>query len=354
VANLSGEFVKLGHDVTILTFVSSETDSYSINEEIRRVHIAVAKESSNIVTGLYNNLIRVVRLRKTIIDNGYDAVVAMGYTNSVLLALAGLGLDRVFKIGSERTYPPLAPVSIAWRFACKFCYGFLDSFVCLTKQTASWVEINTCAKRVVVIPNGSSYPLQQGEPIVSTDYACKDWKIVFCVGRLIPLKQFDHAIIAFSNVVDKNPNWHLVIAGDGNLLYELKSLSKDLGVEANVHFLKEVGNIGDWLDRSDIFMLTSKREGFPNSLLEAIMHGKPAISYDCLTGPSDIIESGVDGILVPANDLQNLEKSLCSLMNNNHALKTYADMARKKSKEFMIENIAKDWIVEMESTGKEH
>ena len=126
------------------------------------------------------------------------------------------------------------------------------------------------------------------------------------------LKQFGHLISSFAALADQHPRWNLIIVGEGADRSKLERLIDTLGLGTRARLIGRAGNIADWYKASDVFALTSSTEGFPNALIEAMAHGLPCISYDCLTGPSEIIDHGVNGLLVKANE----EQALGSALNN--------------------------------------
>ena len=101
--------------------------------------------------------------------------------------------------------------------------------------------------------------------------------------------------------------------------------------------------MADWYQRASIFALTSKFEGMPNVLLEALAHGCPAVSYDCDTGPRDIIRDGVDGILVTPGDLVALGAALQSMMQDEDMRLRMAAQAIAVRDRFSIDVVLAQW-----------
>jgi len=342
------------HSVSILTYGdrTEEEESYDLNKQISRLSIANEPNSRNLFHGLANNLLRIYRIRNVIKGNHFNAVIAMGYSNNVILALASVGLKGVSTVGSERSNPEMAVRSKIWMFLCKYGYFFLDTIVCLTPDTTKWIRENSYARRVVNIPNGTKLPLLNSSPIVSLDDVRAEWGVVLCVGRLIKLKQFDHAISSFNLATKQQGNWHLFFAGEGDEYDALRDLAISLGVDSRVHFLGAVGNIGDWFKRADIYLLTSKYEGFPNSLLEAMAHGAAAVSYDCPTGPSEMLDDEVNGYLISPNNKDSLSSKLGKLIASKQLRMEFSSAAIESSKYFLIENVVSLWLKELENISK--
>lgn len=140
-------------------------------------------------------------------------------------------------------------------------------------------------------------------------------KCFLCVGRLEEQKSFNYAILAFSEVVKKHPDYVLRIVGKGRQEKSLKQLVSDLNIEKSVFFEGFQKNLIPYYLGAQATVLTSQYEGFPNVLIESITLGTPVISFDCPSGPSEIIVSKVNGLLVEHLNVRKLVKAwleLCS------------------------------------------
>lgn len=133
--------------------------------------------------------------------------------------------------------------------------------------------------------------------------------VIISMGRLVRQKNFELLIRAFSMLQNKIPST-LIILGDGKDLIELKNLIEKLGISNKVLFPGFQKNPFAWMGRADLFVLSSNWEGFPCSIIEAMACNTPVIATDCPSGPSEIIENGINGILVPVNN----PESLCEAM----------------------------------------
>jgi glycosyltransferase involved in cell wall biosynthesis len=136
------------------------------------------------------------------------------------------------------------------------------------------------------------------------------------VGRLSFEKGYDLLLEAFAACAGRHPEWSLEIAGEGPLRVELEAQAVAAGLGDRVRFLGLVNDVEDLFSRSDLFVLSSRFEGFPNALLEAMSVGLACIAFDCASGPSSIIRDGIDGVLVPAENAEELSLQLDRLMSN--------------------------------------
>ena len=312
--HLANFWSRSGFEVIIITNQSHEEYPYPIDSQVKQINLDAHGYNQSKFKGIIDNIKRCHRLRKSIVSHEAEVVLSMGFTANVTLAFALFGL-QVKTVGSERNYPAFDADGVHWHFLRKYSYRWLDTVVVQTEKAKEWIQSNTNAKKVEVLPNPVVFPLASQPPIVEP-YPKFRCKILLGVGRLQPQKQFDHLITAFSALAQDKPEWHLVIVGEGEQRACLGQSAKKLLLSDRIHFPGKVGNIADWYRHSDAFALTSKYEGFPNVLIEAMSHGLPVVSYDCDAGPSDVIESGVNGLLVKPDDIEVLIESLSLVMND--------------------------------------
>jgi glycosyltransferase involved in cell wall biosynthesis len=164
------------------------------------------------------------------------------------------------------------------------------------------------------------------------------------VGRLDQGKQFDRLMTSFAALSTRFPEWTLAILGDGPERVSLERLAARLGLGRRVAFPGQVGNPGDWYRRADLYAMSSRYEGFPNSLAEAMAYGCAVVSYDCDTGPRDIIRHGKDGLLVaPVGDVAALSAALDRLMGDAAARERMAAQAVQVRDRYSLKNILPLW-----------
>ena len=231
-----------------------------------------------------------------------------------------------------------------WELLRRWTYRRLSAVTALTHETKTWLQENTFARQVAVIPNGLEWPLPVQAPIVAPRNLVPDgMHLLLAVGRLDPQKGFDWLVDIFCRLSVQYPDWILVILGEGPQRNTLELQISKQSLNAKILLPGSVGNVADWYLRADLFVFSSRFEGFGNTLVEALAHGVPAVSFDCETGPRDIIRNGVDGLLVSANDVPALEGTLDQLMRDELLRRKFAERARDARDRFSMERIAGMW-----------
>jgi glycosyltransferase involved in cell wall biosynthesis len=161
---------------------------------------------------------------------------------------------------------------------------------------------------------------------------------LLCVGRLESQKSIDYSIIAFSNVLKKFPNLRLKILGEGSLKNELIELTKMLEVNDKVDFIGFNSDVITYYSKAEATILSSLYEGFPNVLIESISLGTPVVSFDCKSGPNEIIENGINGYLVNYLDVNDLESKILLTLNKRWNYKLVAESAYKFRLDLALDN----------------
>ena len=166
-------------------------------------------------------------------------------------------------------------------------------------------------------------------------------QIVIGVGRLVEPKRFDRLLKAFSLLVreEKRNNIYLLIIGDGEKKRELKNLATKLGLNGRVDLVGYKNNPYAWMAKADVFVLSSDTEGFPNVILEAMACGTPVISIDCMSGPSELITHGKNGILVAPKDERALVSAIKKILDDEDFRKRLSIEGRNRARDFSIEKI---------------
>lgn len=343
-ATLANYWARKQWDVTIVTLGSQELDFYSLDASIRRIALDLSQDSADVLEALRNNLRRVRALRQTLKTLKPQVALSMMSTSNVLMALASRGMDNLCAVGSERCYPPHFPLGRLWHLMRRRMYGSLSAIVALTEECGDWIKMHSSAKCVPVIPNAACWPLPDNLPRIAPDTVCaSERRMLLAVGRLSHEKNFAVLVAVFSELSRLHPGWDLVILGEGPERQQLEQQIDESALATRVFMPGIAGNVGQWYTRADVFVMTSRFEGFPNALAEALAHGLPAVSFDCDTGPRDIVRHGIDGLLVPPGDVSTLRASLDLLMRSHHARERMALRAIEARSRFSIEKVAGMW-----------
>jgi glycosyltransferase involved in cell wall biosynthesis len=315
--------------VTLATWTGPEAaDFYRTDQRISRVHLDVG--TTNKVQG---NLQRILKLRKLLSETRPDAVLSFLTRSNVPTILAGLGLGfRV--VVSERTQPAhetgLPPL---WRLFRRLVYPWAGEIVCQTRATAEWIQDNW-DRKPVVIPNALRSlpePPDVREPLI------------LGVGRLVREKGFDLLLQAFARIAAAYPDWRLAILGEGLERPNLLRLRDELGLADRVEFQGHLQDIESWMGRAGLVVQPSRFEGFPNVVLESMGMGAAVISADCPAGPAELIEDGVNGRLVPVEDIAALSRVMAELMSDPDECERLGREAMKVRERFRQESIMSQW-----------
>lgn len=168
-----------------------------------------------------------------------------------------------------------------------------------------------------------------------------DTKYIVAVGRLSPEKGFDLLIKAFSRFLQIYPDTHLIILGEGYMRSQLEEIISNLNIRSSVSLLGYVNNPYPYIKAADMFALSSRREGCPMVLIEAITLGTPIVATDCQTGPRDLLCDGKYGILVESENVDSLANGMISLMQDKLLMNSLEKSAITRANEFDITNIIK-------------
>lgn len=344
-ATLANHWAMKDWEVTTVTVDGTERDFYALDVRVRRVALDMAIRSRNPAQALRNNVCRVRALRRILEREKPDVSIAMMATSNATLALAGR-LAGVVTVGSERTYPPAMPLGRFWEWVRRRTYPLLNGLVVQTEESAAWLRSHAPAKKIRVIPNPVNYPMIGHEPHVAPSEVLAPFRgqrMLLAVGRFGEEKRFDRLLTAFAEVCEKHTSWSLVILGQGPMHAALIQQAEELGIRGRIALPGAVGNIGEWYEAADLYALTSRFEGFPNTLLEALAHGVPAVAVDCETGPREIVRDEVDGLLVPQDDPNALPAALDRMMGDADLRARFAERAVEARERFAVERIAGQW-----------
>lgn len=301
-SQLAQSWCAQGHTVTVVTFTKAESarDFYALPTGVKRIHLG-AELSLKFAPKL------VMKLRRVIRDTAPDHILSFSDASNALTWLAST-LQRQGCSLSIRNSPEvsIAKLNIAWRVLIGLAYRRCRTLIVQTEAAATWVR-STFGREALVIRNALR-PMPKCDSLKETT--------VLAIGSLIPRKGHDVLLRAFSQVSRTYPDWRLIILGEGPCRQSLTELSKALELGDKVDFPGQVRHVEHWLAKAPIFAMTSWNEGYPNALIEAMAMGLASVSTRCPDGPDEIIEDGVNGILVPIGDVDAVAHALRRLIES--------------------------------------
>lgn len=337
ISALANQLAARGHAVSLVTLDAMATDFYALHPGVRRLRLGAAVSGGR-VRRLACELSLLRALRATIRRAAPDAVLSFGAETNVRTLIACAGM-RVPVVVSERTDPAQHHVGEPWAVLRRHVYRLATHVVAQTEAAARWVRARTSARRVVVIPNPVAPP-PPAQPTARRFPA----PAVVAMGRLRPEKGYDLLLEAFRSARARHPAWHLAFIGDGPERERLERDAARLGLADAVTFVGELAQPLDVLRQGDVFALSSRYEGFPNALLEAMACGLPVVSFDCPSGPGDIVRHEADGLLVPPLEVEALGDALTRLMGDASLRARLADSARAVVDRFAADRVVPQWV----------
>ncbi|WP_138434048.1 glycosyltransferase family 4 protein [Winogradskyella algicola] len=321
---LANFFKKQGHDVTIITF--NEPEIWKPDPEITRARLHDGKIKNHMVRSLVN-LTKYYSKKK----NRPDVLISfMIQTN--LIGILVSKLYRIKVIASEHNNH-LKETDRIGRMTRKYFYRLANKLTVLTHFDK--IHYDKLGVDTYVMPNPCTFDIYEEE-------VRKREKIILAVGALNRYhhKGFDNLIKLIAPILKKHKDWKLKLVGGGTKGTNfLKALVDEHNIQDKVIFTGFSTEVSDIMKKSDIYIMTSRWEGLPMVLIEAMSQGLVCISYDCKTGPSEIIENETNGILVEDQNIEEMSLKLEELINNPDKRNKLAKAATESLDRYDISSI---------------
>lgn len=325
VSLLANKMSNDGHEVQVICLKVNEV-YYQLHEKVK---VVMAMEKS------WNRFSELFWLRRYLKREKPNVVIPFteGVYCFTIASLLGTGIPV---IASER----LDPSAMTWKrnMLKRLLLPYADWLVVQTQSIKSYFP-KSIQKKTSVIYN----PVR--EDVFNEDsenpFELKSNRII-SVARLFPQKNQEMMIRAFAKVANEFPEWQLVIFGEGPLRTRLQLLIESLQLTDRILLPGRTEHVIDELRKSKLFCLSSDYEGMSNSMIEAICMGLPIVSTK-VSGTDELIQDGVNGLLVDIGDEKGMTDSLEKMIQDEELLMKMRDSNRKKASLFFIDTIIGQW-----------
>ena len=340
--------VSVGVDVIVVTTDQrGRKPFFPISQEVELYDLAINYDSNNGRNFLNKICCYPVkqwkhrkRLKKLLLNVKPDIVISM-FCNDVSF-IAGIkdGSKKVLEIHFSRfkrlqyNRKGLWRLTDLWRSRLDMCWvKKFDRFVVLTSEDCEdWGNLSN----IIVIPNAKTS--------FKDSKATLQNKKAIAVGRYTYQKGFDMLLTAWKTVSMSHPDWQLELIGNGELREELMSQIETLGLKEVVNLKNATTDILSEYVNASLLVMPSRYEGLPMVLLEAMSVGLPVVAFECKCGPKDIIENGVNGVLVSPNDVEELGLRIIQMIDSPSMRKKIGCKAVERSQSYTQECIMARWI----------
>ena len=339
-AILCNHWSECGFKVTLMpTFSGRGSCVHILGKDVELIYLADIVNSKS--KSFLMRIIRLYKLRQYIKKNKPDFIVSFLTNVNIAAIMAAIG-TKIPVFVSERTYPPFNNWPILIFLLRRIFYPFASSVVMQTNDGIEWLNKSIKSSKGIVIENPVIHPLPIPE---KRDKFITNKKIILAVARLSNEKNFSLIIDSFNKLHKDNPEWDLVILGDGPEKNQILNKIDKLDLKERVHLMGRSPDPDFWYSKASIFVMYSKFEGFPNALVEAMAYGLPVISSNCKTGPKDIITHMKDGLLVPLSSEPNLLTDSIEILIKDSVLRSrLSSQATFVKEKFALNQVHQKWL----------
>lgn len=325
---IANGLLERGFNITIISLEEKrETPFFFINESINR-YVIKCNNKKNYFT-IINKLLKIIKKNEIDILIDIDGILDIYSLPCKLFSrvkVISWEHFNFYQTLGNRLRKPIR--KLAGRYA--------DKIITLTEQDTKFYKDNLNLKSqidYIYNPISNNY-------IYDHDLNAKT---IISVGRLTYQKGFDMLVEVAKNILVKHNDWKWIILGEGEDRELLESKINEYKLKDRLILQGNVKNVDDYYIKSSFFVLTSRFEGLPMTLLEAKKYKLPIISFDCKTGPSELIINNVNGYLIKEFDLLELEKKINKLIENQNILEEFTENSLINLEKFSYNKIISKW-----------
>lgn len=323
---------RAGHEVVIVSVEGGDNPFFSLDQEIKVVTLF-----KTIGRKMFRTPSLIIKVRKILLTERVDAIIVV----ETMLALFTIPATRgllIKHICWEHFNFKFDLGRVGRRVARQFAARFCDVVVTLTERDRGYWRAGTKHKSAIVtIPNPSPFSVQLAH------MPPENSKVVLAAGRLVHQKGFDMLLESWAAISPLAPEWRLRIVGNGPDREALTQLAFKFGIENAVDFVSATPDIEQHYRQAAIYCLSSRFEGFGMVLVEAMSYGIPSVSFDCDAGPEELL-AGTGAILVPPNNIEELNKALLGLMHDPVERKRIGVLSKIKAEQYQPKAIMPRWL----------
>ena len=338
ISNLANHFSDKRCSVTMICLNTAQV-KYQINKQIKFVNLVERKDSQNFLNRIRYAYLTFYRLLSLLKKEKPDCTICFMTSANVWAGLCCIILGLPYLV-SERTA--------------------LNSTIQQYNKLLQWFIFHIYRKsKAIVLPAFGMFKgfkrIKQFEKLNNFETihnpinqfvkpnkdTVNDKAFILSVGRLSHEKGFDLLIDAYSHL--HAPDVDLLISGEGPERQNLEKQITDLNLTGKVKLIGFKSNLQDYYAQAEVFVLSSRNEGYPNVLVEAMGMGCACVAMDCEFGPSEIIEHGINGLLVAKEDIVGLSLSIDKILNNRNLRSKFSAKAKSINRTNSIELISANW-----------
>lgn len=335
--NLVNNLDKSKYDITIRTLFKSGVNSKHLHSDIHLIEGQFKQFRGNI------HLLKLFSpkfLYGFFIKGKYDIVISYleGPTARIVSGCNDKTIKTVSWIHIE--HANIKSLSHSFRSVkeAKKCYGKYDLIVCVANTVKdNFLQISELKNKCVVLYNTNETDLIENKSREKMEKVFSDKLNVISIGRLMPQKGYDRLIKVHSNLINEGIEHHIYILGTGEELDNLKKLIRECRVEETFHFLGFLDNPYKYLKNADLFVCSSRKEGFSTAVTEALVVGTPVVST-CCSGAYELLGYNNEYGIVTENSEEGIYNGLKQMISNKDLLEHYKKQAEIRGKGFNKEN----------------